>query len=198
MRTAVEIADREGLEALSMRRVGAELGCAAMSLYGYVANKEELLELLADHVLGTLPEVDASGPWDEAIVDFFAALHVLLLEHPAVAQVVTQRPTSGPNTQRHGEHALAVLRDGGLPDRLAVECFIALSCYTIGAALYTAARSSAPTENPEWIGFGSLPVDDPATMKPLRAHLAARASREQVRSGLEHLVRGYAADTVSR
>lgn len=195
MSTAVEIADREGLEALSMRRVGSELGCAAMSLYGYVANKEELLERLADHVLGQLPAVDSDRPWQDAIVDFFASLHDLLLEHPAVAQVVTQRPTSGPNTRHHGEQALAVLRGGGLPDRLAVEAFIALSCYTIGAALYTGARTAARTENPDWVGFGSLPVDDPAVLADLRPHLAARAGREQVRSGLEHLVRGYAADT---
>jgi AcrR family transcriptional regulator len=187
VRTALDVADREGLEALSMRRVGAELGCAAMSLYGHVANKEELLERLADHVMGKAPPVDRSRPWDEAIVAFFFALHGVLLEHPAVAQVVTQRPTSGPHTRRHGDAALAVLRSGGLPDQLAVEAFTALSCYTLGAALYAAARATARAEDPAWVGFGSLPVDE-----PLRTHLAERAGRGQFRSGLEHLVRGYA------
>jgi AcrR family transcriptional regulator len=193
---ALEIADREGLDAVSMRRVGTELGCAAMSLYGYVESKDELLGHLVDHVLGTIPATDAHMPWQDAMVAFFTALHEALLAHPAVAQVVTLRPTLGPNTQRHGERMLEVLRAGGLSDRLAVEAFTALSCYAIGAAVYTASRDPG-ADDPVWIGLGSAPVDSESSLAPLRRHLAARTSREQFRSGLEHLVRGYAADTAT-
>ena len=192
--TALEIADREGLDAVSMRRVAAELQCAAMSLYGHVASKDELLDRLADHVIGTVPETAPALPWQDAMVEFFTALHAALIAHPAVAQVVTQRPTVGPHTQRHGAHALELLRRAGLSDRLAVDAFIALSCYTIGAAIYTASRTGPRADDPRFAGLG-LPADDePDAIARLRPYLAERSSREQFRSGLEHLVRGYAAD----
>ena len=168
---AIRVADREGLAAVSMRRIGADLGYSGMSLYGYVAGKEELLDLMADQVLGEVQELDRDAPWQPAIVDFFASLHDVLLRHPAVAQVFTTRPTAGPNTVRHAEEALAVLTGGGLSEERALEAFIALSCYTLGAALYSAARTEPAAQ---WIG--------------------ARAGPDQFRSGLEHLVRGYATD----
>jgi len=188
VQAAVVIADREGLDAVSMRRIGADLGYSGMSLYGHVAGKEELVALMADHVLGEVPDIDPDAPWDVAIVDFFIALHAVLLDHSGVSQAYTLRPTSGPNTTRHGRQALAALTAGGLPDRLAVEAFVALSCYTMGAALYTSARAARP--DPQWLGFG-ITGEDLAT---LRDHLAVRAGPEQFRSGLEHLVRGYATE----
>jgi hypothetical protein len=98
-------------------------------------------------------------------VAFFAALHDVLLEHPPAAAIATERPTAGPNAVRQSEQVMDVLQAAGLGERLAGECFTALSCHALGAALYHAARPDA----------------------------RARAPR-QVRSGLEHLVRGYAAE----
>jgi AcrR family transcriptional regulator len=195
VRQALAVADREGLAAVSMRRVGAELGYSGMSLYRYVANKEELLGLLVDHVLGTVPDLDDTAPWRTAVIDFFVALHDALLTHPAVARLASENPVQGPNTLRHGRRALAVLRGGGLPDRLAVESFIALSCYTIGAAMYSVGRAPASeASRAGWVGFGSTPSDGATELDALHAHLVARTSSAQFRSGLEHLVSGYAAD----
>jgi AcrR family transcriptional regulator len=198
VRAAVDVADREGLAAVSMRRVGAALGYSGMSLYGYVASKEDILELMTDHMLGEVPEVDGSAPWESAIVEFFVGLHDVLLKHPGVAQAFTIGPTQGPNTQRHGQRALAVLTSNGLPGRVAVEAFIALSCYTIGAALYASARDAPLGEaDPRWIGFGDTDVSTQEDLQPVWEHLASRAGDQQFRSGLEHLVRGYASEVAS-
>lgn len=188
MRTALAIADAEGLDALSMRRVGSELGVAAMSLYNHVANKDELLALMVDHVFGTIPAVDGETPWDAAVTDFFTDLHDALLLHPAAAQVATLQPTRGEHTQRHSRAVIAVLR-GALAPGTAVEAFIACSCFTLGAVLYTSARAGNAATDPGWVDLG-IDADEPV----LREHLAARAGHEQFRSGLEHLVRGYATE----
>jgi TetR/AcrR family tetracycline transcriptional repressor len=195
VRTAVDIADREGLPAVSMRRIGAEVGHSGMSVYGYVSSKEELLDLMADHVLGEVPEVDVDAPWESAIVEFFVGLHDVLLAHPGVAQAFTLRPTRGPNTQRHGRLALAALTAGGLPGPAAVDAFIALSCYTIGATLYASARTAPNDEaDPGWIAFGDTETQAREDLQPLWEDLASRAGPRQFRSGLEHLTRGYASE----
>jgi TetR/AcrR family transcriptional regulator, tetracycline repressor protein len=204
---ALRLAGREGLAAVSMRRVGAELGYSGMSLYRHVADKDELLALMVDQVLGTVTPVDPARPWRDAIVAFFVELHEVLLAHPAVARLATEHPAQGRHTREQARRVLRVLRRAGLSDALAVEAFTALSCYTIGAALYAAGRDG--TADAGWVGFGS-PETDPGTdtdtdlgtggaepddeLAGLAAHLAARTGPRQFRSGLEHLVRGYAAE----
>jgi len=192
---AVAIADRDGLDAVSMRRVGADLGYSGMSLYGYVRGKDELLEQVADHILGEVPEIDSHAPWDLAVINFFTALHDVLLRHPAAAQIYTSRPTRGPNPARHGRRVLAVLTEAGMSAKTAVEAFIALSCYTVGAALYTTARSSADgLYEPGWIGFDDEDDASGDALAHLWEHLAVRTGPPQFRSGLEHLVAGYATE----
>ena len=157
--TALRIADEEGIGALSMRRIGAELGIAAMSLYNHVAGKEQLLELVADRVYETVAPIDPDAPWDVAVLDFFSRLYTELRAHPAAAHVASLQPTAGPAAMRHNAEVRQVLR-GALGRRLGEEAFTALSCYTLGAVLFTSARKATPPD--------------------------------RFRSGLEHLVRGYA------
>jgi AcrR family transcriptional regulator len=199
VQAAIAVADREGLAAVSMRRIGADLGYSGMSLYSHVSSKDELLGLMADHVLGEVPEVNDDAPWESAIVEFFVGLHDVLLDHPGVAQAFTMQPTRGPNTQRHGQRALATLTAGGLPGPVAVEAFIALSCYTIGAALYARARTAPIGEaDPRWIGFGDTDASTQEDLQPIWEHLASRADHRHFRSGLEHLVHGYSSEVTPR
>jgi hypothetical protein len=170
-----------------------------MSLYGHVSGKDELLELVADHILGEVSEIDSQTAWDLAVVDFFTDLHDVLLRHPAAAQIYTSRPTRGPNTARHGQRVLAVLTGAGMPAKTAVEAFIALSCYTVGAALYTAARRSPDgVYEPGWIGFDDEQDAPGDVLEHLWEHLSARTGPAQFRSGLEHLVAGYATEVAGR
>lgn len=190
-RAAAGLADREGLDAVSMRRVAAELGVAAMSLYGHVPSKDELVERIADAALADVPPIDTQAPWDAAVAGFFEGLHAMLMRRPAVADAMARRPTSGPLTRRHGEAVLDVLGRAGFPDRLAVDAFVALSCYTLGSAVYAAARAGARTRDGEWVGLGGPPAGRVAA---LGSHLAGRAGHDRFASGLRHLVAGYAAE----
>lgn len=191
VRRALAVADRDGLAAVSMRRVGAELGYSGMSLYGYVSSKDELLELLVDHVFGLVPEIDDGLPPQEAITGFFARLREVMLEHPAVGRIAAEHPAQGGHAQRHARRVVGLLRRGGVPGPLAVQAFIALTCYTIGGVVYAAGRSEATDEG--WARFGAAFAEEAIDPDALAAALATRAGPDQFRGGLEHLVRGYLA-----
>lgn len=189
VRHALAVADRDGLAAVSMRRVGAELGYSGMSLYGYVSSKDELLELLVDHVFGMVPEIDGDQPAEQAITGFFVRLRDVMLEHPAVGRIAAEHPVEGGHAQRHARQVVGLLRDAGVPGPLAVQAFIALTCYTIGGVVYAAGRTEASDDG--WARFGSVFADEAIEPDLLERALATRAGPEQFRGGLEHLVRGY-------
>src|SRR5262245_12850180 len=95
-REALELVDEEGLEALSMRRLGARLGVEAMSLYRHVRNKADLLDALHAAVLGGLePQVTSDG-WRPLLAGMVRALHAQLIAHPHVLPLFTTRPVTAP------------------------------------------------------------------------------------------------------
>ncbi|RAY14238.1 TetR/AcrR family transcriptional regulator [Actinomadura craniellae] len=113
---AIEIADAEGLEAASMRRVAGEIGTGAMSLYRYVPGREELIELMVDAVLGELDLPDRpSGDWRADLALLAHRRRALHLRHPWLLRVPARRPVFGPNQLRLGEFALGTLDATGLP-----------------------------------------------------------------------------------
>ncbi|MFF3225525.1 TetR/AcrR family transcriptional regulator [Nocardia suismassiliense] len=98
---AVELLDAEGLESLSMRKIGAKLGAGATSLYWYVANKDELLEWVLDEFWGMVqvPEPE-QAPWREVLTTFAYNFRAALREHPWGATLIGQLPSLGPNALR--------------------------------------------------------------------------------------------------
>jgi AcrR family transcriptional regulator len=185
----LRVADAEGLGAVSMRRIGSELGIAAMSLYHHVANKEALLNLMADQAIAALPELDANAPWQREMTRFFADFRELYLRHPAVARVMVDRPLGGPNTVARGERAIDVLIAAGFPDDVAIEAFISLANYTTGASLYEIGRRDIGTD---WLG--DVAADDHPTIDRVRSDLTAAAGEAQFRRGLERLISAYDRD----
>lgn len=114
--TAIEIADADGMAALSMRAVGERLGRTAMALYTYVPGKTELVDLMYDRVLGELPAgYDVSDGWRPAAVALARALWDFHLAHPWLLQVSPARPVLGPGEFHVQETLLRVLLETGLP-----------------------------------------------------------------------------------
>jgi len=114
-RAAMEIADAEGLDALSMRRVGDNLGVTAMSLYSYVPGKAELLDLMLDAAYGEFTESQGSG-WRERLEHIARENWALYLRHPWLLQVANARPVLGPNTIAKYDHELEAIEGIGLGD----------------------------------------------------------------------------------
>jgi TetR/AcrR family tetracycline transcriptional repressor len=187
---ALAIADRDGLGALSMRTLAKKLECNPMSLYEHVANKDALLDLMADHSMAALPELDPQGEWRAELTRFFVAFRELFLEHPAVAHVTVQRPLSGETTLRRGEPAFETLLHAGFDDDKAVELFIALANYTTGASLYELARRG-PHQPLAAHRFDTLRESEHPTLHRLAPKIAQVAGEDQFRRGLTHLVDSY-------
>lgn len=103
---AVAIADAEGLAALSMRRVATELGSGTASLYRYVTNRDELLDLMVDAVRGEKEPPALSGDWRTDLTAVARQLRAGLLRHPWLSGELTGRPTFGPNSLRRADVAL--------------------------------------------------------------------------------------------
>lgn len=106
---AVAIADREGLDAVSMRRVATELGTGAASLYRYVETREELLDLMTDAAGREYSLPEPSGDWLADLVAIGEQSRAILRRHHWLAGLAISRPVLGPNGVRVLEHVLAVL-----------------------------------------------------------------------------------------
>jgi AcrR family transcriptional regulator len=192
LQKALEIADREGQGALSMRRLGDELGCAAMSLYEYVDSKNSLIELMADHALKSLPVPDGRDAWRLQVIRFFTALYELFLTHPSVAHLIVDRAIAGPTAIRTAEPVLAALIDAGLSDERAVEGFLVMSNYTIGASLYRLARTGPKRDEHDTM-FAEISSEQHPTLYRVAPVLVHAPDEEQFHAGLNHLIASYEA-----
>jgi AcrR family transcriptional regulator len=112
---AIEIADQEGLDGLSMKAVGQRLGRTAMALYTYVPGKDELLDLMYDRVHAELPtRYPSAHGWRAAAHAWAGDLGDFFLRHPWTLQVSYARPVLGPNEQMMLETLVHILRPTGL------------------------------------------------------------------------------------
>jgi AcrR family transcriptional regulator len=129
--TALALLAKEGLDTLSMRRVAQALNTGPASLYAHVRNRDELVELMFDRILGevAVPEPEPAR-WRAQVKELCLAQIRAMLLYPGIAQVVMNVMIPiGPNALRHGEAMLAVLRAGGLSLREAAFAGDALSLY---------------------------------------------------------------------
>jgi AcrR family transcriptional regulator len=134
-RAAVELADAEGLAALSMRRVGDRLSVSAMSLYTYVPGKAELIDLMLDAVAGEAPLLEGLiGDWRARLEQWARESLASHRRHPWVLQVATIHPPMGPNEVAWGDAALRSLSGTGLTDREIVAVINVMDGYVRGVA----------------------------------------------------------------
>ncbi|WP_190018570.1 TetR/AcrR family transcriptional regulator [Streptomyces lucensis] len=141
---AVALADAEGLEAVTMRRVAAEVGAGVMSLYSYAPDKDTLLELMVDHVSGELPVADApSGDWRADLRTIAHLQRAHMLRHPWLPAALSTHRVPGPNTLAFLEHALAVLRPTGLDGAAKLEVFAQLTAFVAGHVAHEIAQGAA-------------------------------------------------------
>jgi AcrR family transcriptional regulator len=114
---AIALADEEGIDALSIRKVAERLGIGAMSLYTYVESKSELVDLMIDRVVGLIPRsLDPSAPWRQRLEQVAREEWEHYLGHPWVLQVDTSRPPLGPGISDRYEYQLAAIEGVGFSD----------------------------------------------------------------------------------
>ena len=113
LEAAVHLADRDGIESVSMRRLGQELGIEAMSLYTHVRNKEDLLDGMVDVVIGQVPSHASRAEWKVSLRDTVLSARGVLLRHPWAPGIIETRIAPGPAILRHYDTVMGILREGG-------------------------------------------------------------------------------------
>jgi AcrR family transcriptional regulator len=135
LRTAVALADREGLESLSMRKLADELGSGAMSLYHYVPNKERLLDGIVDIVFGEIEPPSTDVDWKTAMRKRAISTREALRRHPWAIGLMEGRTNHGPANLRLHDAVLGCLRAAGFSLEMTVHAYSVQDAYIYGFAL---------------------------------------------------------------
>jgi AcrR family transcriptional regulator len=113
LRAAVALADERGIEELSMRKLGQQLGVEAMSLYNHVANKEDVLDGMVDFVVGEIDPPPTGTDWKTAMRERALSARRALLRHPWASRVLESRITPTPRVLEYFDSMIGLLRAGG-------------------------------------------------------------------------------------
>lgn len=192
-RAALELADAEGLEALSMRGLADRLGVGTMTLYGYFRNKSELLDALIDVAVTETPPSPAEGDWTEQLRAVVRSARQGLLRHPSIVELRVRRPVLRPEALRFGEAVLQILRSAGFSIDEAVAAFRLLFTYTVGFAALSPAGSTESDRDAARAAIATLPPEEfPALTEAREAAGAAMGGEDVFAYGLDRIIDGLA------
>jgi AcrR family transcriptional regulator len=175
----VELADAEGIEALSMRKLAQSLGVEAMSLYHHVANKDVLLDGMVDTVFSEVHLPTTEGPWIAEIRARCMSLREVLLRHPWAVGLLDSRRSPGMANLQHHDAVIGCLRAGGFSVRGAALAFATIDAFVYGFVIQELAL---PTELGEDVGALAEEIlgDVPEGTLP---HLIEMATEHVMRDG---------------
>jgi len=204
---ALRVLDADGLDAVTIRRVAQELGTSGTALYTYVQDKDQLVDLLLDRVIGEidLTTISADLPWPEQVREFARAIRRMFASHRDIARATLGRIPQGENALVLLNTMLGRLRAANVPDEVIALGADLLPLY-VGAVSYEESiMAPEVAQDPEWLEhfvgelrayFERLPQDRFPHIVALAGPLTANADRFEF--GLDVIVRGLesrAADT---
>jgi TetR/AcrR family transcriptional regulator, tetracycline repressor protein len=195
---ALKVIEVDGGDSLTMRRVAEEIGVSASALYGYVANKEELVQLVLEQIIGEFPlsAFEEADDWRDLLRVFAREMLAGFKRHPGVAALTMGRVPFGPNMLVGAEYLLGRLRAAGLPDQVAA--FIGdLGSLYVGAIAYE--QEVTPiTEPAEFVKqaaawLKSLPRDQFPNTVELADKIVGGTAEDRFEWGLDVIIRGIAS-----
>jgi AcrR family transcriptional regulator len=193
---ALKVVETEGGDALTMRRVADEIGVSASSLYGYVANKEELVQLVLEQIMTEVPVPPPGTEWQDMLRAWARGTLAVFQRHPGVAGLSLGRVPFGPAMLTVMEQMLDTLRSAGLPDQVATFVGDLGSLYV---AAYAYELDVTPVSEPgdfaaqagAWLK--SLPRDQFPNTVAVADLLVAGAGTDRFEWGLDVIIRGLAS-----
>ncbi|WP_411375767.1 TetR/AcrR family transcriptional regulator C-terminal domain-containing protein [Arthrobacter sp. MPF02] len=199
---ALELVDSEGLESLSMRRLGQELGCDPMSLYRYAANRDALLDGITEMVIDELAVFPDNPDWQDQLRRTAHDFRLLALRHPNVVPLLVTRPLSTPlglrplGVLRPLEQILALLIKAGFAPRDALHVYRAYYGFLYGHILNELQElivDPGETEALLRLGLHRLPPKDFPHLRALGPVLANYDGEAELDKGLNILLTGLTA-----
>ena len=191
---ALALVDEQGLEALTMRRLAESLGVGTMTLYGYVRDKDELLDAVVEAATSRDPFRRVDGPWQERLRALARQSHAGLIRHPALVELRLRRPILTPGAFRVTELAFEALLEAGFSRPEAARVFRVFFLYVFGSAAFNQPELSAPVRAATRGAIASLPEDEyPLLSGSADAVAVTTGGAEQFEYGLELLIEGIEA-----
>jgi AcrR family transcriptional regulator len=198
---ALALVDADGVEALSMRRLGAALGRDPMRLYRYASSKEDLLDGIVEFAMSELPlpAVPEGGDWEEALRDAAHAFRALAIAHPHLVPLMATRPLATPlamrplGTLRPLEALLDLLIEAGFDGRGALHAYRLYAGFLYGHVLNELQeRVHDPDESDDLLRLGlhRLPVREFPRLRALAGELAAYDGERELDEGLDIILAG--------
>jgi AcrR family transcriptional regulator len=179
LQCAVELADKQGIGALTMRSLAQSMGVKPMSLYHHVANKEEILDGIVDIVFSEIELPAQDGDWDGQMRRRAHSARQVLGRHTWAIGLLESRTAPGPATLRHHDATLGVLRAAGFSLPRAAHAYALLDSYVYGFALQEA---SMPLGGPEPVAEVAAPILDSFSAEEY-PHLFEMATEHVLRPG---------------
>jgi AcrR family transcriptional regulator len=192
LRAAVALADQSGIESLTMRRLGRELGVEAMSLYNHVANKEAILDGVVDLVLGDIEVPPTGTHWKTAMRERAISAHEVLLAHPWAAMLIMSRFNIGRGMTRYLDATLGRLREGGFSIMGALDAWNTLDSHLYG---FTLQELNLPfeVEQTRQVSadvLGQLPADEYPHIVEVITEIMQSGRKEDFELGLDLILDG--------
>ena len=198
---ALRLADKGGIEALSMRNLAQALKVEAMSLYNHVDGKEALLDGLVELVAAELAVPAAGGDWKDVMRQRAEAAHAVLARHPWATMLLVSRVTVGPNMLRYVDATIGCLRAAGFSWVLADHAWNALDAYVYG---FTLQQRNFPFEPSQYAQAAKdflprIPVEQYPGLNGMSQEIIAgrHDGLHQLRFGFELLLAGLEAMRLS-
>jgi AcrR family transcriptional regulator len=197
---AIAILDADGVDALTIRRLGQELGTGAASLYWHIAGKDELGELVYDRIMGEieLPDPDPSI-WQDQLKDMACQAYRVMLSHNDAVRLSIGRPPAGPHTVRIVEWMLGLMRGAGIPDQPAAYFGNTLGRFLDASVLEDSSVVADPAAPAGASGdlmrdyWASLPASEFPNVTALAGTTFAGDPEDLFEFGLDLLMQGLAA-----
>ena len=173
LRAALDLADKEGIESLSMRKLAQELGVQAMSLYNYVTNKDDLLDGIVDITIGEIEVPTLTTDWKTAMRRRANSAHKVLLRHPWSTLEIVSRVNVGLANMRYVDATLGCLREAGFSFEMADRAWNTIDSHIYGFTLQELKFPFAPTEYSQAAkdGFALIPVHEYPYLNQLTRHV---------------------------
>jgi AcrR family transcriptional regulator len=193
--TAVAIADAQGFDDVSMRNVARELGAGTMTLYHYVRNKDELLTLMGDAIMGELvvPDEELSGEWRDDLSNIARATRQAFKRHPWIFEAMGQPVGSGPNGFRHFEQSMAAVSELRATPRERIELIGLVDDYVFGFTLREVLQEMYEAEGDPDMTESGLAFFESEIASGEYPHVS-KMFRGDLRAGIERLMESFSGE----
>ena len=193
LRAAVELADREGIEAVSMRRLGAELGVEAMSLYNHVPNKAALLDGIVETVINDIDLPSEISDWRACIREMARSYRKSAVAHPNIVPLVATRPFNTVASLRPVEVGFEIFKNAGFEPEAALHAFRTLAGFVTGYSLAESGTFFGEANGEGQLALEDIPAEEFPRLLEVGPYLKSTDHDEEFEFAIDVLLTGLEA-----